>query len=222
MNGAEGQSSTTLTLPGDATATATFDVDWSGCPDGEYTVQADACHPGDPAPSGFFGSGGCPGTDPHVPQPPSAQLTPSDATASSEAFGPAFGALKAIDNDGDTSWCTIFQPDVNIEVSFSSPVSVDQVDIENTQMSPLGYSFDTGTLTFSTGYSQDVTLLGGGGQYSVPLQSGVEWVRFTGTGASSPFVCMSEFKTIGFVPPAGDTNTLDDAPRSVNVTVGTP
>jgi hypothetical protein len=42
--------------------TASFTVDWTGCPAGLYIVQADACHAGDPAPAGFFGSGACPGT----------------------------------------------------------------------------------------------------------------------------------------------------------------
>ena len=54
-------SSTTLSLNPDQTKTASFSVDWSGCPDGYYTVQADACHGDDPAPAGLFGVGACGG-----------------------------------------------------------------------------------------------------------------------------------------------------------------
>lgn len=46
---------------------ADFTVDWTGCPVGEYIVQADACHAGDPTVPGFFGVGLCPGVWDGIP-----------------------------------------------------------------------------------------------------------------------------------------------------------
>jgi hypothetical protein len=62
VNGWIGQNSTPVTIPPHASVEVNFTVDWAGCPDGEYTAQADACHAGDPAPAGLFGAGACPGT----------------------------------------------------------------------------------------------------------------------------------------------------------------
>jgi hypothetical protein len=41
---------------------ASFTVNWEGCADYEYTLEADACDAGD-AGAGFFGVGDCPGVD---------------------------------------------------------------------------------------------------------------------------------------------------------------
>jgi hypothetical protein len=60
VNGAPDENSTVVSVgPGGGDA-AHFTVDWSACPDGVYTVQADACHAGDVG-AGFFGAGDCPG-----------------------------------------------------------------------------------------------------------------------------------------------------------------
>jgi hypothetical protein len=62
IDGDPDQSNTVVSVGPHGHGVANFTVDWSACPDGEYTVQADACHAGDPAPAGFFGFGACPGT----------------------------------------------------------------------------------------------------------------------------------------------------------------
>jgi hypothetical protein len=60
VNGAADENSTVVSVgPGGGDA-AHFTVDWSECTDGEYTLQADACHAGDVG-AGFFGVGDCPG-----------------------------------------------------------------------------------------------------------------------------------------------------------------
>jgi hypothetical protein len=61
VNGVVGQNSTVVSVGPGASDAAHFTVDWSACEPGEYSVQADACHAGDPAPAGFFGAGACPG-----------------------------------------------------------------------------------------------------------------------------------------------------------------
>jgi hypothetical protein len=104
-------------------------------------------------------------------------------------------AFAGIDGLTNTFWSdqnSISNGPHYFEVRFPSPVNASSVSIQNGALSTTG--FLSGTLSFSNGYTQYVTLNeNGSGSVSFPEQQNISWVRLTATTTKANGASLTEF-----------------------------